>query len=76
MIIIGAKFNNAAPLEKALIAAFKKWAKEDINEAHWDDQFKNMGRWDYDNDTKRKELAKWLAVLVIFTTMAFCMKVE
>jgi hypothetical protein len=55
MIIVGAKFNNSASLEKALVNAFKRWAKEDINEAHWDDQFKDMGRWDYDNETKRKK---------------------
>ena len=54
MIIVSAKFNNSAPLEKALIAAFKKWAKEDINEAHWDDQFNEMGRWPYGNETRRK----------------------
>jgi hypothetical protein len=54
MIIVGAKFNNSASLEKALANAFKKWAKEDINEAHWDDQFKDMGRWQYNNETKRK----------------------
>jgi hypothetical protein len=54
VIIVSAKFNNSARLEQALVAAFKKWAKEDINEAHWDDQFKNMGRWKYDNETRRK----------------------
>ena len=54
MIIVSAKFNNPARLEEALVAAFKKWAKEDINEAHWDDQFKAMGRWKYENETRRK----------------------
>ena len=54
MIIVSAKINNSAALEKALVDAFRKWAKEDINEAHWDDQFKDMGKWQYDNETKRK----------------------
>jgi hypothetical protein len=54
MIIVSAKINNSASLEKALVNAFKRWAKEDINEAHWDDQFNEMGRWPYDNETRRK----------------------
>ena len=54
MIIVSGKIHNSAALEKALADAFKKWAKEDINEAHWDDQFKDMGRWKYGNETKRK----------------------
>jgi hypothetical protein len=54
VIITSAKIHNSAALEQALANAFKKWAKEDINEAHWDDQFKEMGRWAYDNETKRK----------------------
>lgn len=54
MIIVSGKIRNSAALEKALADAFKKWAKEDINEAHWDDQFREMGRWKYDNETRRK----------------------
>jgi hypothetical protein len=54
VIIVSGKIHNSAALEKALASAFKKWAKEDINEAHWDDQFREMGRWKYDNETKRK----------------------
>jgi len=40
-------------IEKALIDAFETWAEEDINDAHWDDQFKE-DKWQYDNETKRK----------------------
>jgi hypothetical protein len=54
VIIVSAKIKNSVALEKALVDAFKKWAKEDINEAHWDDRFKDMGKWQYDNETKRK----------------------
>jgi hypothetical protein len=54
MAIIGAKLINPESIENALIAAFEIWAKEDINEAHWDDQFRDMSRWKYDNETKRK----------------------
>ena len=54
MAIVGAKIVNPEFIENALIAAFEIWAKEDINEAHWDDQFKDMGRWEYDNETRRK----------------------
>lgn len=40
-------------IEKALVDAFETWAEEDINDAHWDDQFKEE-KWRYDNETKRK----------------------
>lgn len=54
MAIVGAKIVNSHVIENALIAAFETWAKEDINEAHWDDQFKDMSLWKYDNETRRK----------------------
>jgi len=47
--IIGAK-----RIEDALLKAFADWAAEDINEAHWDDQFRDMMAWDWDNETRRK----------------------
>lgn len=53
MAIVGATLVNAKAIENALIAAFEEWAKEDINEAHWEDQFKD-DFWDYDNETRRK----------------------
>ena len=40
-------------IEKALIDAFETWTEEDINDAHWEDQFKE-DKWQYDNETKRK----------------------
>jgi len=45
MQIVGAKLVKAHLLEQALAKAFEQWADEDINEAHWDDQFKDMGKW-------------------------------
>lgn len=54
MAIVGAKLINPESIENALIQAFETWVKEDIDDAHWDDQFKNMAKWDYDNETRRK----------------------
>ena len=54
MAIVGAKLINPESIENALVQAFETWVKEDINDAHWDDQFKNMAKWDYDNETRRK----------------------
>ena len=51
--IVSAKLINPSSIENALVNAFEKWAKEDINEEHWDNQFKNE-RWDYGNETRRK----------------------
>lgn len=45
MQIVGAKITNGKALEKALVQAFETWAKEDINEAHWEDQFRDMDKW-------------------------------
>lgn len=47
MNIVGAKITNVKSLEMALVQAFETWAKEDINEAHWDDQFRDMDKWDH-----------------------------
>lgn len=40
-------------IEKALMDGFEQWAKEDINEAHWDDQFKE-DKWKWDQATARE----------------------
>jgi hypothetical protein len=53
MAIVGASITNVKAIENALIKAFEKWAEEDINDAHWDDQFKS-DRWKYDGETVRK----------------------
>ena len=52
MAIVGAKLINPESIENALIQAFETWVKEDINKKHWDEQFKNMSRWDYDMGDK------------------------
>jgi hypothetical protein len=48
MAIVGAKLVNAKTIENALVQAFNIWVEEDINKKHWDEQFKNMSKWDYD----------------------------
>jgi len=40
MALVSASFSGWERLEKALLDAFEEWAVEDINKAHWDDQFK------------------------------------
>jgi len=52
--IIGGSFVNPDKLVAKLVDAFEQWAEEDITGAHWDDQFKEMGRWQYDGETRRK----------------------
>lgn len=54
MATIDAKIIGLEKLERAMLEAFAEWTKEDVNEAHWSDQFKEMGRWQYPNDTRRK----------------------
>jgi hypothetical protein len=53
MAIVNATIVNQKKLEQALIDAFETWAEEDINDAHWDDQFRE-DRWQYSNVTTRK----------------------
>lgn len=48
------KLVNARKLETALALAFEKWATEDIDDAHWDDQFRDMSKWDWSGETRRK----------------------
>jgi hypothetical protein len=54
MLNVKATLKNQQAITNSLVNAFALWASEDINEAHWDDQFKEMSRWDYDNETRRK----------------------
>ena len=54
MAIISARIIGAKQIEKALLDAFEKWAEEDINDAHWDDQFRDMEQWEWDGETRRK----------------------
>lgn len=46
--IIGGK-----QIERALIDAFKNWTEQDINDAFWDDQFR-QDKWDHSLLTERK----------------------
>jgi hypothetical protein len=52
-IVVGAKLINAKVIETKLAQAFEEWAREDINNAYWDDQFKD-DKWSYANETRRK----------------------
>lgn len=54
LIITGARVRNAQVLANKLANAFETWAKEDVNDAYWDDQFRDMGLWEYDRETRRK----------------------
>jgi hypothetical protein len=53
-IIVSAKVVGLQFLEAALIEAFENWVKEDIDDAYWDDQFLDMGKWNYERETKRE----------------------
>jgi hypothetical protein len=53
-IIVGAKIIGTKLLEAKLVQAFETWVKEDIDDAYWDDQFLDMGKWKYGRETKRK----------------------
>ncbi len=43
---------NQRIIEEALLNAFKQWAEDDINNAHWDDQFLDP-KWKYGGITER-----------------------
>lgn len=52
--ITGGSFRNPQQLINKITQAFEAWASEDINDSYWDDQFRDMGLWDYDRETRRK----------------------
>ncbi len=54
MRIDGGKVINAKQLTNAIVDAFKQWAQEDINDAHWDDQFRDDSKWLWDQETRRR----------------------
>jgi hypothetical protein len=58
MAIVGASITNVKAIENALIKAFEAWAKEDINDKHWEKQFRDMSKWNWPNETLRKSGAK------------------
>lgn len=49
-----AQLINGKAIENALVGAFHTWAREDVNEAHWDDRFRDMDKWDWPNETIRR----------------------
>jgi len=53
MAVISARIIGGKRIERALIDAFAKWAEEDINDAHWDDKFKDR-RWKWPGETRRR----------------------
>jgi hypothetical protein len=48
-----ASLNGIKQIEQALVNAFKDWTEQDINNAFWDDQFKE-DKWDHSLLTRRK----------------------
>ena len=53
MAVVGASFIGGNSLEKALMKAFQEWTEEDINDAFWDDQFREE-KWKHSPLTVRK----------------------
>jgi hypothetical protein len=53
MAATGARIIGGDDVEKALTRAFQKWTEEDINDAFWDDQFKEE-KWKHSLLTVRK----------------------
>jgi hypothetical protein len=54
LTIQNARLVGGKVLEQAIVKAFKQWAETDIDEDHWDAQFRDMDRWDWPNETKRR----------------------
>lgn len=54
LAIFGGRMLTGKVLEQKLVAAFETWAKDDINKDYWDEQFKDMDRWEYGRPTRRK----------------------
>lgn len=52
-VIVGGAVINAKVLEQKLVAAFETWAKEDLDDGYFEDQFKE-DKWDYPGYTRRK----------------------
>jgi hypothetical protein len=53
MAAIGARIIGGDDIERALARAFEEWTKEDINDAFWEDQFKEE-KWKHGPLTIRK----------------------
>lgn len=52
--ITGGEFRNGKGLEAQLTRAFETWTREDITNDYWDKQFRDMNKWDYNRETRRK----------------------
>ena len=52
-IIVDAKIINAKIIEQKLAQAFETWAKEDLDDGYFEDQFKD-DKWNYPGYTRRK----------------------
>jgi hypothetical protein len=53
-IIVGGSFKNPNDLAARLAKAFEAWATEDIQKDYWQEQFRDMDRWVYGRETRRK----------------------
>lgn len=52
-VIVGGNIINARLLEQKLAQAFETWAKEDVDDGYFEDQFKD-DKWNYPGYTRRK----------------------
>lgn len=52
-VIIGGTVINAKILERKLAEAFETWAKENVDDGYFEDQFKD-DKWEYPGYTRRK----------------------
>ena len=52
-VVVGASLNNPDRLVKKLQQAFETWAEEDVDDAYFEDQFKDE-KWAYPGETRRK----------------------
>jgi len=48
-----ASLSGGNQIEQALVRAFTDWTEQDINDAFWDDQFKE-DKWDHSPETRRR----------------------
>ena len=52
-VVVGGSFINPENLINKLRAAFETWAREDLDDGYFEDQFKD-DKWDYPGYTRRK----------------------
>ena len=49
-----ASLSGGNQIERALVKAFTDWTEQYINDAFWDDQFRNEGKWNHSPSTTRR----------------------